>query len=232
MCLLLCPSLLFTTPWEVSVHLLHRWLNLRDHWPYKWQSQDSNPPLSHSSTSVHDSGHGIMPILPWTSLKSLFLRSRVHYVHVTCCSRDFMHKLAAPFWPEFNSQQQFAWCPYIWESRRLTLRCPGPEARPYTPSPSGWSSLEISFSKVWSSELKAPQKPSPRIQESFCKSEVSSKLCQKCWLFWCSGQFSRATQFKTNVYLIRTWLLKHRVPVSETRAAVVCKALQSRGLSR
>lgn len=53
MCLLLCPSLLFTTPWEVSVHLLHRWLNLRDHWPYKWQSQDSNPPfLIHPQVST------------------------------------------------------------------------------------------------------------------------------------------------------------------------------------
>ena len=166
MSLLLCPSLRFTTPWVVSVHLLHRWLNLRDHWPYKWQSQDSNPPLSHSSTTVSSTTQDMgscspFPELFW-NLSSSGLGC-IDYVHVTCSSQDFMHKLAAPFWPEFNSQQQFAWCPYIWESRRLTLRCPGPEARPYTPSPSGWSSLEISFSKVWSSELKAPQKPSPRI---------------------------------------------------------------------
>lgn len=62
-------------------------------------------------------------------------------------------------------------------------------------------------------------------KEHFCKNEVSSKLCPKCWYFWHSGQFSTETQFKTSVYFIRTWLLRHRVPVSETGVTAV--SLQS-----
>lgn len=124
------------------------------------------------------------------------------------------------------------------------LRCPSTEANPsrqvgpYTPGPSGWSSLETSFSKVCKAELKAPTETEPhRIPIKSMRFLLTVRFHLNCatnyWFCWHSWQFSRATQFKTNVYLIRIWLLRLQSSWKWNRSCCsqFAKLLQSRGPS-
>lgn len=99
------------------------------------------------------------------------------------------------------------------------LRCPSSEASPsrqvgpYTPGPFGWSSLETSFSESVQGRAKGPHRNwAPRIPIKSMRFLLTVRFHLNCatnYRFcWHSWQFSRATQFKTNVYLIRIWLFR------------------------
>lgn len=154
------------------------------------------------------------PCFSYTFLKSSSLSSRcIDHTSVGCSSLSVMYKLAAPSWSEFSDKQQFPWhLLHLSKHWDPTLRYAGPQASPsrqvgpYTPSLSGWPPLKIHCSKACNSELKAFTETQPhRIPRKTMRFLLIGKfhlICApKCWFFWCSWQFSRATQFKTSAHL-------------------------------